>query len=83
MKYYIRKIHQWLGLTSGLLVFIIAVTGCLYAFQEEIQNLMAKIHAVYVGHVLNPFSVLNAPIVSQRFDQQVQRIVDVYNESMR
>ena len=38
MKYYIRKIHQWLGLTSGLLVFIIALTVCLYAFQEEIQN---------------------------------------------
>lgn len=33
------KIHLWLGLTSGLVVFIIAITGCLYAFQEEIQNL--------------------------------------------
>lgn len=35
----IRKIHLWLGLSSGIIVFIIAVTGCLYAFQEEIQNL--------------------------------------------
>ncbi|MGG7035527.1 MAG: PepSY-associated TM helix domain-containing protein [Flavobacterium sp.] len=34
----IRKIHLWLGLSSGLIVFIIALTGCLYAFQEEIQN---------------------------------------------
>ncbi|MES2617338.1 MAG: PepSY-associated TM helix domain-containing protein [Bacteroidota bacterium] len=32
-----RKIHLWLGLTSGLVVFIIAITGCLYAFQEELQ----------------------------------------------
>jgi uncharacterized iron-regulated membrane protein len=31
-----KKIHQWLGLVSGLLVFIIAITGALYAFQEEI-----------------------------------------------
>ena len=38
MKKYLRKIHQWLGLISGLLVLIIALTGCLYAFQEEIQN---------------------------------------------
>lgn len=30
--------HQWLGLISGLLVFIIAITGCIYAFQEEIQD---------------------------------------------
>jgi uncharacterized iron-regulated membrane protein len=35
----IRIAHLWLGLISGLLVFIIAITGCLYAFQEEIQNL--------------------------------------------
>lgn len=33
------KIHLWLGFTSGLLVFIIAVTGCIYAFQKEIQDL--------------------------------------------
>lgn len=34
----IGKIHLWLGLSSGIVVFIIAVTGCFYAFQEEIQN---------------------------------------------
>lgn len=32
-------IHLWLGLASGLVVFVIAITGCLYAFQEEIQDL--------------------------------------------
>ncbi len=35
----IRVIHLWLGLVSGLLVFIIAITGCLYAFKEEIENI--------------------------------------------
>jgi uncharacterized iron-regulated membrane protein len=34
----IRKIHLWLGLASGTIVFIIAITGCFYAFQDEIQN---------------------------------------------
>ncbi|MGC4021114.1 MAG: PepSY-associated TM helix domain-containing protein [Cyclobacteriaceae bacterium] len=34
----VRLIHLWLGLTSGTVVFIIAITGCIYAFQEEIQN---------------------------------------------
>jgi uncharacterized iron-regulated membrane protein len=38
-KYWTGKIHLWLGLSSGLVVFIVAITGCLYAFQEEIQNL--------------------------------------------
>lgn len=32
------KIHLWLGLSSGLVVFIISITGCLYAFQEEISD---------------------------------------------
>lgn len=35
----IRNIHLWLGLVSGIIVFIIAITGCFYAFQEEIQNI--------------------------------------------
>jgi len=38
IKKIIRKIHLLLGLSSGLIVFIIAITGCLYAFQYEIQN---------------------------------------------
>lgn len=32
------KIHLWLGFASGLVVFIVAITGCLYAFQKEIQD---------------------------------------------
>lgn len=39
LKKAIGKIHLWLGLFSGVIIFIIAVTGCLYAFQEEIQNI--------------------------------------------
>lgn len=39
VKKAISIIHLWLGLASGLVVFVISVTGCLYAFQDEIQNL--------------------------------------------
>jgi uncharacterized iron-regulated membrane protein len=39
VKKIIGTAHLWLGLSSGLLVFIISVTGCIYAFQAEIQNL--------------------------------------------
>jgi len=38
LKKIVRQVHLWLGLTSGLFVFVIAITGCIYAFQEEIQN---------------------------------------------
>lgn len=39
LKYYIGKLHLWLGLATGLVVFIVALTGCLYCFQEEIGYL--------------------------------------------
>lgn len=39
LKKLIGQIHLWLGLSSGVIVFIVAITGCLYAFQEEIQNI--------------------------------------------
>jgi len=35
----IGTLHLWLGLSSGLVVFIVSITGCLYAFQVEIQEL--------------------------------------------
>ena len=37
-KKLIGKAHLWLGLSTGLVVFIISITGCLYAFQQEIQD---------------------------------------------
>jgi uncharacterized iron-regulated membrane protein len=41
-KQLIGKIHLWLGLTSGLVVFILGVTGCLYAFIDEIKPIVYK-----------------------------------------
>ncbi|MEP2770970.1 MAG: PepSY-associated TM helix domain-containing protein [Fulvivirga sp.] len=35
-----HQLHLWLGLTSGLVVFIIAITGCLWVFQAEITTLI-------------------------------------------
>lgn len=39
LKKYIHKIHLWLGLTVGIIVFIVAITGCIYAFEKEIQDI--------------------------------------------
>ena len=38
-KKIIGTLHLWLGLFSGLVVFVVAVTGCIYVFQKEIQDL--------------------------------------------
>ena len=34
------KIHLWLGMVSGIIVFILGITGCIYAFVEEIKPLV-------------------------------------------
>ncbi|GGW95084.1 PepSY-associated TM helix domain-containing protein [Salegentibacter mishustinae] len=38
-KKFIAKLHLWLGLGSGLIVFIVAVTGCIFVFHDEIKDI--------------------------------------------
>ena len=39
IKKKIRFLHKWLGLTSGLIVFIVSITGCIFCFHDEIKDL--------------------------------------------
>jgi uncharacterized iron-regulated membrane protein len=43
-KKVILFIHRWLGFISGLVVFIVSITGCIYCFQDEIQD---ALHSSY------------------------------------
>ena len=38
----VRLLHKWLGLTSGLIVFIVSITGCLFCFHDEIKDITRK-----------------------------------------
>ncbi|QQX76185.1 MULTISPECIES: PepSY-associated TM helix domain-containing protein [Aequorivita] len=38
-KKFIFQLHKILGLTTGLVVFVVAITGCCWAFREEIESL--------------------------------------------
>lgn len=33
-----HQLHLWLGFSSALVVFIVSITGCLYAFKTEIEE---------------------------------------------
>lgn len=37
-KYWTGRIHLWLGLISGLFVCFLGITGCILAFQREIED---------------------------------------------
>lgn len=39
-KKLLRQIHLWLGLISGSVVFVLGVTGCIYAFSDEIKEVV-------------------------------------------
>lgn len=42
------KIHLWLGLSSGLVVLILGITGCILAFELEIRSLTESFRNVNV-----------------------------------
>jgi uncharacterized iron-regulated membrane protein len=41
-KKQIRFLHKWLGLISGLIVFTISITGCIFCFHDEIKDITRK-----------------------------------------
>ena len=56
----IKKVHLWLGLSTGLIVFIISITGSIYVFQEEITNYLRKdaiYHTTPISKELKPLSL--------------------------
>ncbi|MGN7755901.1 PepSY-associated TM helix domain-containing protein [Chryseobacterium sp. 22532] len=46
-KKWSAKLHLWFGLSVGIIVFIVALTGTMYVFKDEIQNVLRK-DAIYV-----------------------------------
>jgi len=50
LKKTILFIHRWLGFISGLVVVIVSITGCLFVFQDEIQDALYDYRKVEVQH---------------------------------
>jgi uncharacterized iron-regulated membrane protein len=42
LKKVVGFLHLWLGLVSGLFVFLIAVSGCLYVFVDELKPIVYR-----------------------------------------
>lgn len=49
-KKWSTKLHLWFGLSVGIIVFIVSLSGTLYVFKDEIQNSLRK-EAIYVKNV--------------------------------
>ncbi len=40
LKKWIGKIHLWIGLITGLVVFLVSISGSIYVFKDELFNLI-------------------------------------------
>ena len=49
-KQWVGKAHLWLGLSSGLIVLMLGITGCIYVFSVEITHWLRS-DALYVNEV--------------------------------
>jgi uncharacterized iron-regulated membrane protein len=64
-------VHRWLGLASGAVVFVVAVTGALYAFAPEIGDLYLRRFARVSPPAGAPS--LAAPVLVRRAEAAVER----------
>ena len=69
-------LHLWLGLASGIVVFVVSITGCLFVFEEEIRNITQKEFRFVEPQNRPKLSLAQATaIVTQRFpDQKIEQI---------
>lgn len=68
--------HLWLGLMSGLVVVVISLTGCIYAFQAEIQDVIQPYRFVESQNkAFLPPSILAKIAQKQLPNKQIHAIV--------
>ncbi|MFC5047009.1 PepSY-associated TM helix domain-containing protein [Aquimarina hainanensis] len=84
-KRLIRFIHEWMGLTSGLIVFIVSFSGTLFVFADEFVSLCAG-DAKYVTVDPSKEKLPVATLIDKFKEQQPRRgifYVDTYTDSDR
>lgn len=84
-KYWIGRVHLWLGLTSGLIVLLLAVTGCIYVFSQEITEWLRR-EQLYVTEVRDeklPITQVWKQTQQAVGSEKVISSVNVYNDPHR
>lgn len=66
----VSKLHLWLGLTVGFFVLIISITGALYVFKDEIQNVLRKDYIHHNEQNISQKKILPLKILEQKVEAQ-------------
>ena len=71
----ILRIHLWLGLSTGLVVFIVSITGAIYCFAPELQELTQPYRSVAIQNTrFLPASALISIAEKQIPDKKAKRL---------
>ena len=77
LKKSIGKIHLWLGLTSGLVVFIVALTGSILVFEDEINPFIN--HEFYkVSNIVGQKKTIDYSIKELELHYSIKKINRIY-----
>jgi uncharacterized iron-regulated membrane protein len=77
LKKIASQLHLWLGISSGLVVFVVALTGCLLVFEDELEPVIHKqFHVVNVveGQSRLPLDVLQRNVAKQFPGNKIARV---------
>ncbi|MDY3530047.1 PepSY-associated TM helix domain-containing protein [Riemerella anatipestifer] len=71
-KKIIGKLHLWLGLSVGIVVFIVSITGAVYVFKDEIENLLRKEVIHHNEKDIEHKTTLSLSVLEQRVNEQTK-----------
>lgn len=69
-KKIVSKLHLWLGLTIGFFVLVISITGALYVFKDEVQNILRKEYIHHNEQNIAQKKILPLKVLEQKVEQQ-------------
>lgn len=71
-KKWTGKLHLWFGLSIGLIIFIVSVTGALYVFKDEIENFTRKDVIYHNEQNIAQKQILPIRVLEKAVDNQVK-----------
>ncbi|KQT24561.1 peptidase [Chryseobacterium sp. Leaf405] len=69
-KKWSAKLHLWLGLSVGIIVFIVSLTGTMYIFKDEIQNQLRK-DVIYVKSETVTRQPLSIEVLKEKVSMEI------------
>ncbi|WP_312075004.1 PepSY-associated TM helix domain-containing protein [Chryseobacterium sp.] len=71
-KKWTSKLHLWFGLSIGLIIFIVSITGTLFVFKDEVENFTRKEVIYHNEQNIAQKKVLPIRVLEKMVDEQVK-----------